>query len=362
MIVVLLVVYFFIIIRFVVSLFNFLSDPKLRRVNKQYRVLVSVLIPVRNESQNIIALLQSIRAQDYQDYEVIILDDDSSDATLQLCQDFIRTDSRFRIIQGQELPPGWTGKNFACHQLSQMAKGRYLLFTDAGVRLSAGLINSCVHRMNLKNLGLLSLAVDQQMITFGELTTVPLMHYLLLGLVPLQLVHLFKTPLIAAASGQFMFFNADEYHRRQWHLQVKNKVVEDAAIMRLVKTAGLNGELLLANKLVFNRSYTNYTQAMAGFSRNLLPVFNYNILTLLVYILILLGGPLMVITTLNLTLIVQMFGLIMLSRIMISLSAGQNALKNVLLHPLQLVNLMLIAFLSVQHYLTRTSTWKGRNI
>jgi hypothetical protein len=93
-----------------------------------------------------------------------------------------------------------------------------------------------------------------------------------------------------------------------------------------------------------------------------LAAFNYKVLSLLIYLLILLGGPLIIIATLNLNLIVMMCGLIILSRIMISLSAQQSAWKNVLLHPLQMFNLMLMAFLSIQRYLTKTTVWKGRRV
>jgi hypothetical protein len=248
------------------------------------------------------------------------------------------------VIKGKALPPDWLGKNYACYQLAKKAAGSYLLFLDADEEVSLGLINSALHRMHLKNLGLLSLFTNQEMQTTGELMVVPLMHYILLNLLPLQLVYLIKSRSIAAASGQFMLFSAADYHRHQWHREVKLKVVEDVEIMRLVKETGYNAETLLANNLISCRAYTGYFDAMDGFSRDLLAAFNYKVLSLLIYLLILLGGPLIIIATLNLNLIVMMCGLIILSRIMISLSAQQSAWKNVLLHPLQMFNLMLMAF------------------
>src|SRR4051812_6597875 len=109
MIITLSVIFFFMILRFVVSLFNFLSDPKLRRIIKLYNDKVSILIPARNEAGNIITLLQSIRNQDYPNYEVIILDDNSTDNTFELCQQFAATHSHFSVIKGQPLPPDWLG-------------------------------------------------------------------------------------------------------------------------------------------------------------------------------------------------------------------------------------------------------------
>jgi glycosyltransferase involved in cell wall biosynthesis len=354
--------FFFIILRFAVTIFNFISDPKLRRVNKNYTNLVSILVPARNEAKNILTLLTSIHKQDYHDYEVIILDDDSSDNTYTICADFAYKHSAFRVIKGKELTGRWLGKNYACYQLAKEAKGEYLLFLDADEEVFDGLINSAVHRMHFRSLALLSLFTNQQMKTFGERLTVPLMHYILLNLLPLRLVYLYKNAAVAAASGQFMLFNADVYRQYEWHKKAMDKIVEDVEIMKQVKSAGFNGESLLANGMISCRMYTNYPEAINGFGKNFLAAFNYNILSFMVFLLLLIAGPMMVIMTLNFQLILMMAGLIMLTRIMISLESGQNAFINVILHPLQMFSLMLIAFSAIQKYLTKTTEWKGRKI
>jgi cellulose synthase/poly-beta-1,6-N-acetylglucosamine synthase-like glycosyltransferase len=356
------VTFFFIILRFAVTLFNFISDPKLRRVNKPYQDLVSILIPVRNEETNILSLLRSIHQQDYQNYEVLILDDGSTDKTYKICADFAAKHSQFRVIKGEELPHGWLGKNYACHQLAAKARGSFFLFIDADEEVNPGLINSAVHRMYVNKLALLSLFTNQQMLTIGEKLVVPLMHYILLNLLPLRLIYLIKNQSVAAASGQFMLFDADVYRQNQWHEQVRDKVVEDVEIMRLVKANSLNGEALLANGLISCRMYKNYPDAVNGFSKNFLAAFNYNILWFLIYILLIIGGPMIVIMTLNFSLILFMGGLILLTRVMISLAAGQNAWHNIVLHPAQMFSLTLIAFLAIQRHLTKTMVWKGRKI
>ena len=354
--------FFFIILRFAVTLFNFISDPKLRRVSKSYTNLVSILIPARNEENNILALLKSIHQQDYLNYEVIILDDDSSDRTYAICTEFAAKHPAFSIIKGKELTGQWLGKNYACHQLARHAKGEYLLFLDADELVFDGLINSAVHRMYFRNLALLSLFTNQQMKTIGEKLTVPLMHYILLNLLPLRLVYLSKNAAVAAASGQFMLFNASVYRQYEWHKSSKDKIVEDVEIMKQIKSAGFNGESLLANGMVSCRMYTNYTDALNGFGKNFLAAFNYNIFSFLVFLLILIGGAMLVIMTLSLQLIMMMIGMIILTRIMISLESGQNAVSNVILHPLQMFSLVLIAFSAIQKNLTKTTEWKGRKI
>ena len=349
-------------LRFTVTVFNFISNPKLTRVNKHYRDAVSILIPARNEEENIVLLLESIRQQDYEDYEVIIYDDDSSDRTYAVCSSFAAIDERFRVIKGGGLPPEWVGKNHACHELAKKANGSYFLFLDADDRVGHGLINSAVHRMKLYNLSLLSLFANQDMPTFGEKATVPLLHYLLLNLLPMRLVFLTKIPLIATACGQFMLFDANTYRRYSWHNRVKDKIVEDAELMRQVKAQGCRGEVLLANRMLNCRMYRHYAQAINGFGKYALAAFNDSVAGLLVYILLMIGGPMIVLMTLNPNLVFFMAGLIALSRVMISLASGQRVLFNLLLHPVQMFNLTLIAFLSIQKYLTRTVTWKGRPV
>nr|WP_255678988.1 glycosyltransferase [Mucilaginibacter sp. UR6-1] len=324
--------------------------------------MVSILIPARNEQQNIDNLLRSITEQDYRDYEVIVLDDGSTDETYNICARYAAAHTNFKVIKGKTLPDGWLGKNYACYQLAQQAKGKYLMFVDADEEVERGLINSAVHRMHLRQVALLSLFTNQRMFTLGEKLVVPLMHFLLLNLLPLRLVYLTRHYAVAAASGQFMFFNAEAYHANQWHKQVRNEVVEDIEIMKLVKAARYRGESLLANGLIYCRMYTGFNEAINGFSKNFLAIFNYSVPGFLVYITLLIGGPLLVISTLNLPLIVFMAGLIMLTRIMISLAAGQNALLNVLLHPLQMASMVIIAFFAIQQHLTKNTVWKGRRV
>lgn len=360
--IIILITLFFIILRFSVTLFNFISDPKLRRVGKQYSDMVSILIPVRNEADNILTLLKSIHQQDYQNYEVIILDDGSTDDTFAVCSVFNKTHPKFNVIKGGGLPAGWIGKNYACHQLAQQAGGNYLLFLDADEQIKPGLINSAIHRMHLNNLGLLSLFTNQEMVTMGEKLVVPLMHFVLLNLLPVRLISLVKNPSIAAASGQFMLFDAMIYHEEQWHKAVKDKVVEDVEIMRLIKTKAYNGEALLANGMISCRMYKNYNEAINGFSKNFLAAFNYSVIGFLIYLMLVIIFPMILIMTLNFPLILFMCGLIILTRIMISLESGQNALYNVVLHPVQIFNMLLIAVLSIQKHLTKTTVWKGRRI
>jgi glycosyltransferase involved in cell wall biosynthesis len=356
------VIFFFLILRFTVTLFNFISNPKLTQSPKYFQDFVSVLIPARNEEQDIIRLLQSLKIQEYQNIEVIVLDDSSEDNTHQMVHEFCLTDNRFKIIKGNPLENGWLGKNYACHQLALHAKGTFLMFLDADEEVKDGLINNALYRMYLGKLSLLSLFTNQVMKTNGEKSVIPLMHYLLLNLLPLRLVKLSKMAAFAAASGQFMLFNAADYHQNQWHQSVKSKVVEDVEIMKRIKTNGFRGEALLANGYIFCRMYKNYQECLNGFSKNLLSGFGNSIFGLLIYIFLIIIGPIIIAINLNSQLIYFAVSLIVFSRIMISLLSGQNVILNIIFHILQMLNLLVLAFLSIQKNISKNVVWKGRSI
>jgi len=354
--------FLFLILRFVVTLFNFISDPKLRRVSKHYEDFVSILIPARDEEHNILILLNSILEQDYENYEVIVLDDDSSDKTYRLCADFAAKHAAFRVIRGKPLPGDWMGKNYACYQLAREAQGNLLLFLDADVTLYSNAINSAVHRMYSGKLSLFSLIPNQQMGTFGEKCVVPLLHYGALSLIAFRLVQLAKISQLSVACGQFMLFETQSYRRHQWHEKVKDRVLEDVEIARMMVSMRLNTEFLLANNLVGCRMYQDYHSAIRGLRKSTLGAFRHNIFSLLIYLLLLIAGPMIVLMTLNANLILLMAGLIALARTMTSFMAGQNPLMNIILHPVQMFNFVVVTFSAIQKQLTRTNIWKGRRV
>src|SRR2546428_1032673 len=139
----------FLILRFCVTLFNFISFPKLTFSPKSYSDLVSILIPARNEEHRILPLLNSIERQDYKNYEVIILDDNSTDNTFEVIQAFAEKHFQFKVIKGKPLQEDWIGKNYACYQLAEEAIGNYFLFLVADIEIVSGAITVAVYRMRV---------------------------------------------------------------------------------------------------------------------------------------------------------------------------------------------------------------------
>jgi len=151
------------------------------------RPKVSVLVPARNEAENIGRCLTGLIAPNYPDFEIIVLDDHSTDTTAAAVNHWMKTHSRIRLIPGAPLPAGWTGKNWACHQLSQAANGEILLFTDADTQHAPTAILASVGFLLKYNLGLLSAFPQQITQTLAEKMIVPILDLLGYGSLPLWL-------------------------------------------------------------------------------------------------------------------------------------------------------------------------------
>ena len=118
---------------FAITLINILFGPYLRdgtRHSLKSSPTVSVLIPARNEEENITRCIRSMLSQDYPIMELLVLDDQSEDRTAAIVTQFSRDHVNVRCLEGKALPEGWLGKNWACWQLAQRANGEILLFVD----------------------------------------------------------------------------------------------------------------------------------------------------------------------------------------------------------------------------------------
>ena len=190
-------------LRFLVVVANFLARPFLPvKPFTGDEPLVSVLIPTRNEEKNLPALLNDLKNSDYSNFETIVCNDHSTDGTGDVLAEYQRHFRQLSFFDNDHLPEGWKGKNFACHQLSCRAKGRYLLFLDADVRVSPGFISRAVAYAVEKNLHLLSMFPRQEIKSRGEWLTVPLMNWILLSFLPLRLVRLKWFSSLSAANAE----------------------------------------------------------------------------------------------------------------------------------------------------------------
>ncbi len=350
-------------LRSLVAFVNWVSQPLLPIAKGIAQPPLSILIPARNEEPNLPRLLAQLDLLTYPALEIIVLDDHSEDRTAEILNEHAQQDPRLQVLSGQALPAGWLGKHWACHQLAQAANGTYFLFLDADISsLHDGLPDALLHEAQQQQLALISLFPEQEMLSIGERIVVPIMHEILLTLLPLALIRRLPFPSIAAANGQCMFFERQSYLEHRWHEQTRAIVVEDIAIMQRVKKAGLRGMTFVGNGWIRCRMYRSYREGLQGFSKNILAGFGGSIVGLLIYLFLLMGGWIILLPTMPAWGFVTAFLLIGSRRIFTSLLAQQSVGWNLLLHPLQMVTMVYIGALSIIKRLSGTNTWKGRSV
>mgnify|MGYP005840659093 FL=1 len=353
----------FAFIRFLVALFNYLTQPYLLRYPLSSHDRVSVLIPARNEEANIRNLLTDLQSQTYGNIELIVYNDSSADATGHIVEEFVRGDNRFRLINGQVLPDGWLGKNNACHQLALHAKGDYLLFLDADVRIANTFIERSLAYMQHRKLHLLSFFPYQVMGSFGEVITVPVMQWILLSLLPLRLVMWSRRRSLSAANGQMMMFRAETYKKHRFHELFRNNPVEDILIARKVKRLKYRMATLLGSPNDIRcRMYLSANDAIEGFAKNICEFFGGNRYVMFGFAAITTLGPFAILFFMPFPLIFIYFFSVLMARIFIADLSKQNVFKAVTLLPLLQVSFLRMVLCWETNRKKGTLTWKGRKI
>lgn len=347
-------------LRLLIVLVNFFGNPYLPDKKCSGNKTVSVLVPARNEATNLPFLLGKLLAQTYKPLEILVYDDDSADGTWEVLESFAAISKAIHPIKGGSLPSGWLGKNHACFQLAKKAQGDYLMFLDADVRPESDLIERALVHIDSRKLKLLTLFPEQDMISLGEKITVPVMQNILLSLLPLPLVSYSHKPSLAAANGQFMFFEVEVYKKLQPHAWVKGRAVEDISIIRLYKKFHFQVETMLGNGVVHCRMYTSYARALQGFSKNFLSFFGNNYLFLLIHLTFsTLGWVSLLWLPLTLALL-GFLGIFLLHTLLIKIT-GRSWI-HILLAPVQQVNAWIMAWQAVLLKRKKRITWKQRII
>lgn len=235
---------------------------------------VSILIPARNEAKRIGRCLQSVLGQQGIEFEVWVLNDRSTDGTASILRTWAERDPRLRYRQGERLPVGWLGKPWACHQLASLARHEHLLFLDADVELGSDAVARAVADLQGNQLGLLSVLPVQVLGSALERLLIPMMPWSLLALLPLGWAQRIPGAGLSAAVGQFMLFRRGTYEAVGGHREVRHSVTEDLLLARRVKAAGAGWALRNGHGTVSCRMYRSAREALDGFSRSLLGVFD----------------------------------------------------------------------------------------
>lgn len=336
---------------------------------------VSVLVPARDEEANIGACVRSLLAQAYPDFEVVVLNDHSTDRTgaILAALGAEGAAARLRVLAGADLPAGWLGKHWACQQLADAADGELLLFTDADTRHGPRSIAHGVAGLEAEGADLLTAFPYEVTGTWAERLVVPVVPWSIFTFLPLAAAYRSAAPSLSATIGQYMLFRASAYRRIGGHAAVRSDPVDDIALGRRIKAQGLRWRLAEATQDVHCRMYHNAGQVFEGFSKNLfaafgnrlLPFFGVWLWLTVVFLLPigvllarLLGAPIPALDA-GIALIGVAAGLA---------SWGLSALRFrfpaslILLYPVTILLSLMIAVRSVFLVRRGRTTWKGRTL
>jgi chlorobactene glucosyltransferase len=229
---------------------------------------ISVIIPARDEGRNIRHCVQALLAQTYPNYEVIVVDDRSTDDTLPILTALAEENTRLHIVHGIELPPDWAGKPHALVQGVAASHGEWLCFVDADTFATPDLLWSTFASAVQHQADMFSILTEQELGSFWEKTILPLVFLGLSFGFPAEKVNDPKKP-DAISNGQFILIKRSVYEAIGGHAAVKDRVDEDKAIAVIVKRSGYHLVVADGRRLASTRMYTSLPEMWEGWTKNI---------------------------------------------------------------------------------------------
>lgn len=275
--------------------------------------IVSVLIPARDEERRIGRTVHALLAQTYPALEIIVVNDRSTDATAAILAGI--ADDRLHVVPGVEPPPGWLGKPWALHQASGFARGELLLFIDADIHYEPDGVAAAVARIEESGVAMMALLPRIEMHGFWEHLAMPNLATVVFSVLPLWLANHTRSRLLAIGGGPGNLVRHSAYDAAGGHEALKDSVVDDVALARLLRQSGGGTEMVRADDLVSVRMYHGLREVIDGFTKNSFTAFGKSYLVMMAivtftlfvhvlpYVLALLGDPMALATVAVITLV-----------------------------------------------------------
>ena len=348
----------------------FIKKPIIYHQNNS-DALVSVLIPARNEEINIKRCLYSLIDQSYKNLEIIVLDDDSDDQTYDVVKNISKNYESIKLVKGEAKTIGWTGKNWACNQLSKYANGDFLLFVDADTKLQKNTIAETVNEMNNNDIDLISLFPNRITNTVIDKIISVTIGWFIFSCLPIIFSN--KNPIFSSAFGQFLLFRKGAYFSIGGHESIKDKILDDFELGRLITKKGYNLNVLDGTERISTFSYSTEKEALEGLSKSIFPFFNNKLIPFLILLILFLSMGLMPIFIMmgeffgsKLTKSKEMiayfiWGLLTLSWAISSYRSKQG-LRYGILYPFITTLTAIVGIFSIITFLTKSVNWKNRNV
>ncbi len=319
----------------------------------------SVLIPARDEERNIAAAIEASLGSGAA--EVLVLDDGSTDRTAEI----VRHSAAARLVAGQPLPPGWRGKNFANAQLAEAASQPVLIFVDADVRLAPGAAPRLAAFLEVSGAQLASGVPRQITGTFSEQLLIPLIHFVLLGFLPLARMRASRHPAYGTGVGQLFVAEAAAYRAGGGHAAIRDRVHDGLALPKNFRAHGFATDLFDATEIASCRMYRTNREVWAGLAKNTIEGLGAPRLIGPVTVVLLLGqvAPFLLLFSASRAVFILALtaALGVLQQRITARRRFRQSWRSVVLHPLGIVALVGIQWFGLARHLSgRRAQWKGR--
>jgi hypothetical protein len=331
---------------------------------------VSVLIPARNEERTIRRAVESVLASRGVDLEVVVMDDQSEDRTAEIVRALAGRDPRVRLESAPPLPQGWCGKQHACHALAAKARNQVLLFIDADVTVEPDGIRRTLGFLDRAGAALVSGVPRQITGTLAEKLVVPMIHFILLGFLPIVGMRLSRHPAFAAGCGQLFMTRKSAYERAGGHAAIRASRHDGIALPRCYRRAGLRTDLFDATDVASCRMYRGARGLWEGFAKNadegmassraILPwtivLLGGQVFPAALLVASILGGA-----ALSVTGLAAVGTLLPIAARLIAVARFRQSVTGALLHPLGVLLVVAIQWYSLSLRISgHALTWKGR--
>jgi glycosyltransferase involved in cell wall biosynthesis len=229
---------------------------------------VSVIVPARNEEGCLDACLESLAGQQNVSFEIIVVNDASTDRTAAIARSF----TGVKLIEAGPLPEGWTGKSNAAYTGAQQARGSWLLFTDADTVHLPGSLARALAEVKSSGAEMLSYSPAQELHGFVQRSVMPVIFAELAATYKPREVSDPSSP-AAAANGQYLLITREAYDAVGGHAAIANCLLEDVELARAVKRSGRRIRFRFGGDAVGTRMYRNFPQLVEGWTKNLALLF-----------------------------------------------------------------------------------------
>lgn len=345
------------------TIVNLLFVPRLARHTEPRHLLISVIVPARDEERSIERTVRALLMQTHRRLELIVVNDRSVDSTGAILDRLATDDPRLIVIHGEEPPEGWLGKPWALHQGSRRASGELLLFVDADVHYGPEALASASDALIRADVSMVSLLPHFELRGFWEHVIIPNLAVMAFSVVPLWIANRTRIPWLAVGGGPGNLVTRAAYKAAGGHESLRDAVIDDVALGRLLRRRGYRTVAIRADAHISVRMYHGLREIIRGFSKNSFAIFDYRfdvlvtavvasgLMNVAPYLLALAGEPYAAAAIL----------VIILSRLILFIALGYGVLNALFAHPLMMLAWFYILMRAVWFTgIRRQVRWRGR--